>query len=165
MNYFNRTGSHSIVTNSFNVLLSLETVLQLQMTFLRNGLLFSDGLFTLTGTGKGNGTDTIAFFHKHTTLAIVPILTSDDLLCKNKISSNKILSPVRTEPVKSDSKSNTLLSKQSWHVLHVLRGYYKLHTKLYSNIVFYLPAWYVKKLLAKVDSTKGNNFLTHPKGK
>ena len=62
MNYFNSTGSHSIVTNSFNVLLSLETLLQLRMTFLRNGLRLSDGLFTLTGTGKGNGTGTIECF-------------------------------------------------------------------------------------------------------
>ena len=65
-------------------------------------------------------TNTIRGFHKHTTLAIMPILASEALECENKKSSSKMLPPVGIEPtplITSDSKSNTILSRLTWHVL------------------------------------------------
>ena len=60
-------------------------------------------------------------FHKHTTLAIMLILASEALQSENKKkSTDKMLILVRIEPMTSDSKSNTLLSELTWHVL--LRG-------------------------------------------
>ena len=59
-------------------------------------------------------------FHKHTTLAIIPILAPEALQCENKNSSNKMLPTVGIEPgslITSDSKSNTILSGLTCHVL------------------------------------------------
>ena len=50
-------------------------------------------------------------------LVIMPILASEALKYENKNSSNKMLLTVSTEPLASDSKSNTLLSGLLWHVL------------------------------------------------
>ena len=45
-------------------------------------------------------------FHKHTRLAIMPILASEALLRENKKkSSDKMLPPVSIEPLAQDSKS------------------------------------------------------------
>ena len=59
-------------------------------------------------------------FHKETKLAIMPILTSEALL-REKNPVTKCYPPVGIEPrpviITSDSKSNTILSTLTWHVL------------------------------------------------
>ena len=50
----------------------------------------------------------------------MPILALEALLHENKKSSDKMLLPVGIEPeplITSDSKSNTLLSGLTWHLL------------------------------------------------
>ena len=59
-------------------------------------------------------------FHKHKTLAIMPILASEALLYENKKIQWKMLPPVGIEPrplITSDSKSSTLLSTLTCYVL------------------------------------------------
>ena len=59
-------------------------------------------------------------FHKYTTLAIMPILASDALLCKNKKIQWKMLPQVGIEPaplITYDSRSDTILSTLTCHVL------------------------------------------------
>ena len=69
-------------------------------------------LFTILNNIRG--------FHKHTPLAIMPILASEALLCENKKYPVKNVTPSgnRTWPlITSDSKSNTILSTLTCHVL------------------------------------------------
>ena len=66
----------------------------------------------------------IEFFRYKTKLAIMPILTSETLLRENKNNPVKNVPPVGIEPgplITSDSKSNTILSGLSWHLLVRLR--------------------------------------------
>ena len=65
-------------------------------------------------------------FQKHATLALIPILASEALLRENKILQYQ---NVRVEPGTSDSKSNTLLSELTSHV--ILRESFCLSTTLF----------------------------------
>ena len=61
------------------------------------------------------------FFTNYTKL---PILASEAYYVKTKKSSNKMIPPLGIEPapvITSDSKSNTILSGLSWHLLVRLR--------------------------------------------
>ena len=55
-------------------------------------------------------------FSKLPKLAIMPILIAGALLHENK-NSSKNVTPVSIKPRSSDSKSNTLLSGLTWHLL------------------------------------------------
>ena len=66
----------------------------------------------------------IEFFSKCTRMTIMPTLEAEALLSENKKIQWKMLPPVGIEPwllITSDSKSSTILSGLSWHLLVRLR--------------------------------------------
>ena len=68
--------------------------------------------------GRCNATNRI--FHKHTTLSVMPILASEALPRENKNIQWQNVTPVGIEPgplITSDSKSNTLLSGLTGHLV------------------------------------------------
>ena len=72
------------------------------------------------------GMDFNRVFHKHTTLAIMPIWHQRLYYVKTEKSSDKMLPTVRIDPrplITCNSKSNTLLSELTGHLLVRLRLY------------------------------------------